>query len=329
MLGLNVYEDTPVEILHTVSLGVVKYLWKFTTDALKGQGQDMKTFQTRLASLNEESLHIQKIRAAYIVEYKGALIGHQFKDLVQLVPFTLHNLTTIDIRDCWRRMGHFMALVWYPEIEDIDVYCDQLRQAINNLIDALCLLDPKQIILKSKIHTLLHLPDDIRRFGPAVSFSTELFEGFNGVFRLCSILSNRQAPSRDIAHKFGELDRVKHLLCAGWWSERNEWVSTGEKLAQYMRTNPFIQKHLGWAPRHPCLPGSVNMPSKRLRKNTIQWEDTGASTGEHVFGDVRGEGRNADEGNGSYISYPSCVAQLGDIVRQGSFVIAQKVSQLT
>ncbi|KAJ7460341.1 hypothetical protein B0H11DRAFT_1923957 [Mycena galericulata] len=51
----------------------------------------------------------------------------------------------------------------------------------------------------------LHIVQDIRRRGPAVRFSIEVFECFEATFRLCSVLSNRQAPSRDIAAKFADL----------------------------------------------------------------------------------------------------------------------------
>ncbi|KAL6300498.1 hypothetical protein BKA93DRAFT_696210, partial [Sparassis latifolia] len=72
-----------------------------------------------------------------------------------------------------------------------------------------------QILVKGKLHVLKHILADIRRFGPAVRFSTEIFECFNVIFRMCSVLSNHQAPSRDIAHKLADIDRVKHILSGG------------------------------------------------------------------------------------------------------------------
>ncbi|KZT50729.1 hypothetical protein CALCODRAFT_406879, partial [Calocera cornea HHB12733] len=74
-------------------------------------------------------------------------------------------------------------------------------------------------ISKTKMHAALHTPDDILRFSTAVLFSTERYEAFNGVFRRCSVLSNRQAPSRDIAHTFAHFDRIQHITSGGFWKD--------------------------------------------------------------------------------------------------------------
>ena len=61
----------------------------------------------------------------------------------------------------------------------------------------------------------MHLPDHIRRFGPAMLFATEAFESFNAIIRGKSVHSNRHAPSRDIAHAFAESNGVRHILSGG------------------------------------------------------------------------------------------------------------------
>ncbi|KZT58019.1 hypothetical protein CALCODRAFT_414151, partial [Calocera cornea HHB12733] len=68
---------------------------------------------------------------------------------------------------------------------------------------------------KSKLHILLHAAEDVARHGPAVLYSTERYEAFNTVFRQCSVLSNRQSPSRDIARLFAQFDRVRHIMRGG------------------------------------------------------------------------------------------------------------------
>jgi hypothetical protein len=61
----------------------------------------------------------------------------------------------------------------------------------------------------------LHLPEHIRRFGPAILFATEAFESFNAIIRAKSVHSNRHAPSRDIALAFAQSNRIRHLLSGG------------------------------------------------------------------------------------------------------------------
>ena len=68
---------------------------------------------------------------------------------------------------------------------------------------------------KPKFHYILHLEDHVRRFGPAVIFTTEIFESHNAVIRSKSVHSNRQAPSRDIAVAFAHTNRLQAFLCGG------------------------------------------------------------------------------------------------------------------
>jgi hypothetical protein len=70
---------------------------------------------------------------------------------------------------------------------------------------------------KPKFHIVLHLPNHIRRFGPAILFATEAFESFNAVIRAKSVHSNRQAPSRDIGLAFAQGNRIRHLLSQGYF----------------------------------------------------------------------------------------------------------------
>jgi len=61
-----------------------------------------------------------------------------------------------------------------------------IQVGIDNILDIWTILDPSRIIEKSKLHVFTHLPGYIRRFGPPVLYSTEVFEAWNSVFRTCS-----------------------------------------------------------------------------------------------------------------------------------------------
>jgi hypothetical protein len=133
-----------------------------------------------------------------------------------------------------------------------------LQQLIDNLLDAFDACDPARITVKAKLHVVTHLIDDIPRFGPAIRYSTEIFECFNAVFRMCSVLSNHQAPSRDIAIKFAEMDHVKHIISGGYWFDKHsqQWIQAGSSIRAYLIQHPVIQNHLGWVPRADGIPGN-------------------------------------------------------------------------
>ena len=94
---------------------------------------------------------------------------------------------------------------------------------------------------------MTHIVDDIRRFGPAITLSTETFESFNGVFRLCSVLSNHHAPSRDIANNMADMDRFKHIASGGRLNIDGEWTEPGKDVLEFFRRNKTIQNSLGWS----------------------------------------------------------------------------------
>lgn len=119
----------------------------------------------------------------------------------------------------------------------------------------------------------MHIGQDIRRFGLAICFSTEVFKCFNAIFCLCSIYSNHQAASRDTAQKFASLDRLKHILSGGYWhGEAGEWVRAGPSVLRILKEAPIIQRHLGWVSHSEPVPGETKSevsPSLTLTFSTL------------------------------------------------------------
>ncbi|KAJ7806807.1 hypothetical protein B0H14DRAFT_3767439 [Mycena olivaceomarginata] len=168
--GFDPAADTPVELLHTILLGAVKYIWHISHTPWSTEKK--KTYSIRLQATSTEGLSIHAIRANYIMQYAGSLIGRQFKTIIQTAVFHLHDL-------------------------------NDLKIAVANVLDAVAQIDPSKIMTKIKYHLLTHLDFDAIELGPLIAMATEIFESFNAVFRYCSIYSNHLAPSRDIAIQFG------------------------------------------------------------------------------------------------------------------------------
>ena len=76
LCGLNPHSNTPVEVLHVILLGFVKYMW---CDALNRQGDVGKnTLILHLASIDVSSLDISHLNSKTLVTYSGLLTGQDF-----------------------------------------------------------------------------------------------------------------------------------------------------------------------------------------------------------------------------------------------------------
>jgi hypothetical protein len=89
-----------------------------------------------------------------------------------------------------------------------------------------------------------------------VGCSTEIFESFNAIFRECSFLSNRQAPSCDIAIQFGKQEGFKHRVTGGWWkADKGDWIQVGPGIKRFVANNPEILENVGLPSETPDEPG--------------------------------------------------------------------------
>ncbi|KAJ7294000.1 hypothetical protein C8J57DRAFT_1704630 [Mycena rebaudengoi] len=263
--GFDPTKDTPVEILHTILLGVVKYIWHGSHTSWNNTQKEI--YSLRLQSTNTDGLSIHAIRANYIMQYANSLIGRQFKTIAQTNIFHVRGIVTDEQFTTWRAVGELSALIWFPEIENLQEYCNDIRIAAGNVMDAFAVVDPTKIISKIKLHLLPHLEEDVIEFGPLIGVMTEIFECFNAIFRFCSILSNHLAPSRDIALQLADQEGLKHRLTGGWWpTPEGEWERAGPGVRAFIHTRPVLQKLVGWTVNTPAVPGSIKLlplPTKK------------------------------------------------------------------
>ncbi|KAJ7825594.1 hypothetical protein B0H13DRAFT_1918579, partial [Mycena leptocephala] len=224
-------QDTLVEILHTILLGHAKYTWYELHHNWTAVQQDL--FTIRLQGTNLDGLR-----------YRNGLIGKHFKSLMQTMIFHIHDLVTPDQFALVRALGELGPILWMPVIDNMEEYLADLQILIDNILDAFAAIDPAKILIKLKLHVLAHIPDDIRRRGPSVRFSTEVFECFNAIFRLCSVLTYPEW---------------------GYWFDESEsaWVRGGKDVQRILRNTPIIQRHLGWAPPPFWTPGQIKAVAQK------------------------------------------------------------------
>lgn len=82
------------------------------------------------------------------------------------------------------------------------------------------------------------------------------------MFRLCSVLSNHQAPSLDIATTLADMERFKHQVSGGWWKPVDgDWTQAGSEIKNFLTANRQLQRRLGWAPHDLIKPGMYYYPA--------------------------------------------------------------------
>ena len=85
-----------------------------------------------------------------------------------------------------------------------------------------------------------------------------MFESFNAIFRQCSVLSNRQAPSHDIAIQFGKQEGFKHQVTGGWWEAGDgNWVQVGPGIKKFVANNLEILENVGLSSDTLDKPGTL------------------------------------------------------------------------
>ncbi|EFP79898.2 uncharacterized protein PGTG_05123 [Puccinia graminis f. sp. tritici CRL 75-36-700-3] len=242
--GFDGCKDTPVEVLHVVLLGVVKYLLRdFMTTTIKPK--HLPQLIASWDSFNVQSLELGQIQGKYFVKHYKSLVGKHFRIVLQLAPFVLFQFMTAEQRDLWTALCQLAPLVFQTSIADMVVYLKTLQDQLDHFMHLLIQMSA-QWVNKPKFHMLLHLPDSIRRFGPASLVATEKFESFNGILRNASVHSNCHCPGRDLAISFANYECMRALASGAKLFHHidNRYFYASPQVTNMFK-DPMIQKSMG------------------------------------------------------------------------------------
>ncbi|KIK60174.1 hypothetical protein GYMLUDRAFT_73995 [Collybiopsis luxurians FD-317 M1] len=150
--------NTPVEILHVILLGFVKYLWRDAMAHLTNSSKELAMIC--LTSFNVDGLKISPLAATTLVKYAGSLVGRDFHIIAQCAVFVLFDLVPPECFATWCALSALVPLVWLSVIENMEEYLQNLQISIDHFLNCTANWTPRWFN-KPKFHILLHLPEHI------------------------------------------------------------------------------------------------------------------------------------------------------------------------
>lgn len=244
--GFDGHLDCPVEILHTVLLGPVKYAMAEAVGRLKRQPAVTARLIARANSMDPTGLY-RPLQGRQMVTHYGSLVGKDYKSLIQCAPFIFHPIVDAKELQMHVAFATLTKLVFTREIVDINAYCKRLQEAVRRTILSVARAEV-DLLYKPKFHLLIHLPAQAERFGPLLLGATEKMESFNHFLRDASSFTNRQAPSRDLARRFANAHALRHIVSGGYWKVGDRWQCAGQQITDLWQSE-VIQKVLGFTRR--------------------------------------------------------------------------------
>ncbi|KAI0827855.1 hypothetical protein BC628DRAFT_1409428 [Trametes gibbosa] len=268
--GLDVHQDTPCEILHTYLLSVDKYIWHKTNIEWDKKNEQLFAVRLRASAIN--GLTVTSTLDDFILRYPNSLLGKHFKILQQLAIFQLYDgVCPPLVFELRKATGELGAVLWFHKIANLNQYLEDLNVYIANLLDIWVAIDPNRIIVKQKLHILVHV----------------IFECWNAIFRSCSVYSNHHGASFNLARRMAGIKLFKHQVSGGWWSQHNFhstdcntesqpqsrlspdmesgplpslYMRAGENVRTFLQQHPALQRRLGWVSPLVLTPAALSKP---------------------------------------------------------------------
>ncbi|KAH9815821.1 hypothetical protein DFH28DRAFT_927727 [Melampsora americana] len=248
LAGFEGHLDTPVESLHVVLLGVVKYLFRDAMDNLPDSA--LPSVLARWKSFDTSGLNVPTIQPRTLTSYYQSLVGKDFQTILQSIPSVLYPHFSYERRRMWTALVHLGSYIFQAELTNMCTYLTNLKKLVNIFLGHL-IRWTAQWTNKPKFHMLVHLVHSIDRFGPLSLVATQKFESFNG-----TITAPGTAPS-ELTEAF-----PKHS-----WSPKKESILASK---QRVRLRNFVLLDLK----------SKNSP--RVGRVESFWEGTLSKSVEHL-----------------------------------------------
>ncbi|POW08122.1 hypothetical protein PSTT_07747 [Puccinia striiformis] len=96
LLSFDGTKDTPVEVLHVILLGPVKYLWRDFMGRITPT--QLPQLEARWRAFNTDGLNIPPIQPRYMIAHWKSFVGKEFRVVLQAAPFVMFPFMDTDMK---------------------------------------------------------------------------------------------------------------------------------------------------------------------------------------------------------------------------------------
>ncbi|KAL7751900.1 hypothetical protein RI367_002900 [Sorochytrium milnesiophthora] len=178
------HRGSPLELLHLLPLGIVKYVATLTKEHLfskmnsDARDQVVKMFDAAPVYPGH------RVSGERVLRWVGSMVGKDFRYLARVAALVLHGLVPHSWVRLWFWTGQVLSYAYVHEIarSKLDRYCAALDFVIGQFFQASAAIKEATYIGTLKAHLLLHLSAHVRRFGPLRMWMTERLSRLTGPF---------------------------------------------------------------------------------------------------------------------------------------------------
>ncbi|KAJ3378756.1 hypothetical protein HDU80_002706, partial [Chytriomyces hyalinus] len=208
-------QQTPVDILHRLSLGISKYNIQKAKTLYQKESPTIKSKQLQSAvgklfsSLSTYKGH-HSVTPTQFMRYCSSMNAKDFKAIIQLSPF-LYPWFHPQSLCLWASIAALNKFAYDTHYSDSGEQYVLLSQAVHVVIKHMEAFIPEKMEVP-KLHLLLHLPQQLLDWVPPSLYVVEVSEHLNGDVRHSIVNSNHHNSSWDTAIDFSTREEILNLL---------------------------------------------------------------------------------------------------------------------
>ena len=109
----------PVDVLHVILLGFVKYFWQDAVGKVKDGQKEMLIAHINSLDVSKLGLDTSTLVGKTLVQYAGSLVGRDFRIVIQVAPFILYDIVPQECYKSWLALAALAPLIWQPVISNL------------------------------------------------------------------------------------------------------------------------------------------------------------------------------------------------------------------